>query len=100
LAAMYCAYGDALNVTCGGICPNADVAGIGVRIAFYSQSIANGGKLFRPIKRVTLKTCLPHHSSAGYKVSRGLGAGCLVCHRPYRYVFFFKPLLKLHQIVY
>ncbi|KAG8956109.1 hypothetical protein FRC03_010953, partial [Tulasnella sp. 419] len=39
IAAQYCACDDAAE--CYGICPNPDLAGIGVRVAFYFQSIAN-----------------------------------------------------------
>ena len=39
LQALVCA---GLITECGAICPNPDLAGIGVRVAFYLQSALNG----------------------------------------------------------
>jgi hypothetical protein len=39
LEQIYCAVG---GNTCFGICPNADISGIGVRIAFYLNAIMTG----------------------------------------------------------
>ena len=44
LVAMYCT-GKLQTNTCPGICPNGDLEGIGVRLAFYAQSFINGMKI-------------------------------------------------------
>jgi hypothetical protein len=40
LVALYCACPGA--TFCRGICANPDLAGVGVRAAFYAQSVMNG----------------------------------------------------------
>ncbi|TCD66843.1 hypothetical protein EIP91_000797 [Steccherinum ochraceum] len=40
LAALVCS-GDPASLDCTGICANPDLAGIGVRVAFYAQSVMN-----------------------------------------------------------
>jgi hypothetical protein len=46
LAALYCACAtttnDNVTSTCYSICPNPDLAGVGVRAAFYAGSMTNG----------------------------------------------------------
>lgn len=42
LIALYCACPGA--TFCRGICANPDLAGVGVRAAFYAQSVMNGGQ--------------------------------------------------------
>jgi hypothetical protein len=41
LIALYCACDMTANM-CRGICANPDLAGVGVRAAFYAQSVMNG----------------------------------------------------------
>jgi hypothetical protein len=41
LVALYCSCTESVD-RCLGICANPDLAGVGVRIAFYAQSVMNG----------------------------------------------------------
>lgn len=40
-AASTCSASNDVIATCIAICPNADLAGVGVRTAFYLQSVMN-----------------------------------------------------------
>ena len=41
LAAVTCSQDPNDNSTCIALCPNADITGVGVRTAFYVQSLMN-----------------------------------------------------------
>ena len=43
--------GGLLSQTCIAICPNQDLAGIGVRVAFYFQSLVTGEPCIMPVRR-------------------------------------------------